>query len=120
MTQPNSVTLAEIRSVLEPFDLGEIQAVSPVAGSFRAHWLSTGRGRYVLSIFGPDVTSKHLAAMQAVRRQLAAAGLPVVPPMRQSGAIPARGVRIHWTVTGGLLQSRLCHWGVAILCPQRS
>ena len=36
------------------------------------------------------------------------------------GELKARGVRIHWTVTGGLLQSRLCHWGVAILCPQRS
>lgn len=81
MSEPGLLTPGEVLSAVEPFNLGDIRDVSPVPRSSRAHWLTTVRGHFVLSVFGKEVSREHLAAMQSVRRAIATDGFPVVPPV---------------------------------------
>ncbi|HZC27453.1 MAG TPA: aminoglycoside phosphotransferase family protein, partial [Actinopolymorphaceae bacterium] len=81
-----------MQRLIEPFGIGKVTDIEPMPRSVRAHRLDTTRGRFVLSVFPPEVTRDHLAAMQDVRIALVANGLPAVAALVGRDGISAEAV----------------------------
>lgn len=97
----------ELRDVVAQLGLGEPLSITPISWSQRAHELVTSQGRFVVSVFGDEVTRGHLAAMQSVRRTLAADGLPVVPAIDSILSLDGRVAEIQpWVPHDGYVTDR--------------
>lgn len=97
----------ELRDVVVQLDLGEPESITPISWSQRAHVLVTTRGRFVVSLFGDEVSRGHLVAMQSVRRSLAAQGLPVVPAIDAILSIDGHVAEVQpWIAHDGYVTDR--------------
>jgi Ser/Thr protein kinase RdoA (MazF antagonist) len=103
MTTPNATPpTADIQSIADLFELGDVTAVQHTAKVLCLH---TRHGRFALRFFDAGVTRAHAQATQAVRLALVNAGLPCGAPISMAGG----GTLIERNGVFGELQAWIPH-----------
>lgn len=75
-------TFHDVSIITARFDLGRVGIAKDLGGAFNLNLLlNTSRGKYVLRLYRPWVTTARLAYQHAIRRMLSRAGFPVPQPL---------------------------------------
>jgi Ser/Thr protein kinase RdoA (MazF antagonist) len=80
---PRATTSDALVALLaQSYALGTVERVADLGGAYNLNLrLTTARGDYVARVYRPWVTPLRLAALQRLRQELAARGIPVIPPV---------------------------------------